>query len=81
MDVVLGRFSVGRKIGSGSFGEIYAGVEGDTNQDVAIKFEAVSGGRSSQVGIEAKIYKILEGHGWRVCSNMHRFPNHTIDQK
>jgi serine/threonine protein kinase len=61
MKVVLGRFCVGRKIGSGSFGEIYAGVDRDTNQGVAIKLEVASASRSTQVGIEAKIYKILEG--------------------
>jgi hypothetical protein len=39
---VGGRYRLGRKIGSGSFGEIYLGVNIQTNQEVAIKLESVN---------------------------------------
>jgi serine/threonine protein kinase len=61
MEVVLGLFSVGRKIGSGSFGEIYAGIDRETGHDVAIKVESASVGSSSQLAVEAKIYGVLDG--------------------
>lgn len=39
---VGGRYRLGRKIGSGSFGEIYLGVNIQSNQEVAIKLESVN---------------------------------------
>lgn len=35
---VAGRFKMGKKIGSGSFGEIFLAVDLQTNKEVAIKF-------------------------------------------
>lgn len=38
MDLVIGgKFKLGRKIGSGSFGEIYLGVNVQTQEEVAVK--------------------------------------------
>jgi casein kinase 1 len=36
------KFRLGRKIGSGSFGEIYLGTDVQTNEEVAIKLVSVS---------------------------------------
>ena len=37
--LVRDKYSLGQKIGSGSFGEIYLGVNIQTNEEVAIKLE------------------------------------------
>ncbi|KAG0486851.1 hypothetical protein HPP92_008946 [Vanilla planifolia] len=54
------KFRVSRKIGSGSFGEIYLGYHLQTNEEVAIKFENVKT-KHPQLLYESKIYRILQG--------------------
>ncbi|XP_010033765.2 casein kinase 1-like protein 2 [Eucalyptus grandis] len=54
------KFRLGRKIGSGSFGEIYLGTHVQTNEEVAIKLEPVKT-KHPQLLYEAKLYKILQG--------------------
>ncbi|XP_057535551.1 uncharacterized protein LOC130813719 [Amaranthus tricolor] len=54
------KFRLGRKIGSGSFGEIYLGTNLHTNEDVAIKLENVKT-KHPQLLYESKLYKILQG--------------------
>lgn len=54
------KFRLGRKIGSGSFGEIYLGTNVQTNEEVAIKLESVKT-KHPQLIYEAKLYKILQG--------------------
>lgn len=54
------KYRLGRKIGSGSFGEIYIGVNVQTNEEVGIKLESVKT-KHPQLLYEAKIYKILQG--------------------
>ncbi|KAL0908057.1 hypothetical protein M5K25_022523 [Dendrobium thyrsiflorum] len=54
------KFRVGRKIGSGSFGEIYLGTNVQTNEEVAIKFENVKT-KHPQLLYESKLYRILQG--------------------
>ena len=49
-------FSLGRKIGSGSFGDIYLGSNVYNNEDVAIKLESTKT-RHPQLSIESRIYK------------------------
>ena len=39
---VNNQFKLGKKIGSGSFGEIYLGFDTVTNREVAVKFEQVN---------------------------------------
>jgi hypothetical protein len=41
---VAGRFKMGKKIGSGSFGEIFLAVDLNTNKEVAIKFVSTKTG-------------------------------------
>ena len=63
MDLRVGRkYRIGRKIGSGSFGDIYLGLNTTTGEEVAIKLEYV---RTShpQLLRETKIYRSLHGVG------------------
>ena len=40
MDIrIAGRFKLGRKLGSGSFGEIYIATDLSSNEEVAVKLE------------------------------------------
>ncbi|GLJ05448.1 hypothetical protein SUGI_0018380 [Cryptomeria japonica] len=54
------RYRLGRKIGSGSFGEIYLGTNIQTNEEVAIKLENVKT-KHPQLLYESKLYRILQG--------------------
>ncbi|KAJ1906303.1 serine/threonine protein kinase [Coemansia sp. IMI 209127] len=61
MDLRIGnKYRLGRKIGSGSFGEIYLAVNVVTNEEVAVKLESVKA-RHPQLEYETKIYKALAG--------------------
>ena len=59
---VARKFRVGPKIGSGSFGEIYAGTNVHTGEEVAIKLEPLRS-RRPQLSSEHKVYRNLEGGG------------------
>eukprot|EP00250_Pteridium_aquilinum_P028151 c36664_g1_i1 orf=1026-2489(-) len=54
------KYRLGRKIGSGSFGEIYIGTNVQSNEEVAIKLESVRT-KHPQLLYEAKLYRILQG--------------------
>jgi casein kinase 1 len=56
-----GKFQLGRKIGSGSFGDIHLGTNMQTNEEVAVKLEKAST-KQPQLLYEAKVYKIIAGH-------------------
>ncbi|KAK3028137.1 hypothetical protein RJ639_038998 [Escallonia herrerae] len=58
--VVGGKFKLGRKIGSGSFGELYLGVNVQSGEEVAIKLEPVKT-KHPQLHYESKIYMLLQG--------------------
>ncbi|KAE9619389.1 putative protein kinase CK1-CK1 family [Lupinus albus] len=61
MDHVVGdKFKLGRKIGSGSFGELYLGVNIQTGEEVAVKLESVKT-RHPQLHYESKLYMLLQG--------------------
>ncbi|EOA19727.1 hypothetical protein CARUB_v10003777mg, partial [Capsella rubella] len=61
MELRIGnKFRLGRKIGSGSFGEIYLGTDVQTNEDVAIKFESVKTDHP-QLNYESRVYRVLQG--------------------
>ena len=59
---VGGRYRLGKKIGSGSFGEIYEGTDIFDNSDVAIKLEHNSI-KYPQLLFEAKLLKSIPGTG------------------
>ncbi|KAG4176465.1 hypothetical protein ERO13_A11G247200v2 [Gossypium hirsutum] len=58
--VVGGKFKVGRKIGAGSFGELFLGVNVQTGEEVAIKMEPVKT-KHPQLHYESKLYILLQG--------------------
>ncbi|KAL6984765.1 Casein kinase 1-like protein 3, variant 3 [Sarracenia purpurea var. burkii] len=58
--IVGGKYKLGRKIGSGSFGEIYLATHVDTFEIVAVKIEN-SKTKHPQLFYEAKLYNILQG--------------------
>jgi len=53
-----GRFEFGKKIGAGSFGSVYYGVDTRADQEVAIKVES-GNAKTPQLEYEARLYKIL----------------------
>eukprot|EP00921_Rhytidocystis_pertsovi_P004019 GHVQ01006925.1.p1 GENE.GHVQ01006925.1~~GHVQ01006925.1.p1 ORF type:complete len:328 (-),score=36.46 GHVQ01006925.1:156-1139(-) len=57
---VGGKYRLGRKIGSGSFGDIYLGTNITSGEEVAIKLESVKS-KHPQLLYESKLYKILAG--------------------
>eukprot|EP00127_Corallochytrium_limacisporum_P000261 Clim_evm8s9 gene=Clim_evmTU8s9 len=57
---VGGKYKIIRRIGGGSFGEIYQGQNLQTGVDVAIKLESCKA-RHPQLLYESKLYKILQG--------------------
>ena len=57
---VGGKYRMGRKIGNGSFGEIYIGTNIQTNKEVAIKLENVRSPHP-QLLYESKIFRVLQG--------------------
>ncbi|XP_058060744.1 casein kinase I-like [Anopheles bellator] len=54
------KYRLGRKIGSGSFGDIYLGTNITTGEEVAIKLECIKT-KHPQLHIESKFYKMLQG--------------------
>lgn len=63
MDLRVGnKYRIGRKIGAGSFGDIYQGTDIQTGENVAIKLEPVKT-RHPQLLYESRLYKILNSGG------------------
>lgn len=61
MDLRVGKkYRIGRKIGSGSFGDIYLGTNVISGEEIAIKLENVKA-KHPQLEYEAKVYKALSG--------------------
>ncbi|KAL0724027.1 hypothetical protein Bca4012_038626 [Brassica carinata] len=58
--VVGGKFKLGRKLGSGSFGEIFLGVNVQSGEEVAVKLEPLRT-RHPQLHYESKVYMLLQG--------------------
>ncbi|KAJ4747021.1 casein kinase I [Rhynchospora pubera] len=60
MDIVGGKFKLGRKIGSGSFGELFIAVNIQNGEEVAVKLEPGKT-KHPQLQFESKIYMLLQG--------------------
>lgn len=61
MDLRIGnKYRIGRKIGSGSFGDIYLGTNIISGEEIAIKLES-SKVKHPQLEYEARVYKALAG--------------------
>ncbi|XP_019165298.1 PREDICTED: casein kinase 1-like protein 11 [Ipomoea nil] len=61
MEALIGdKFKMVRKIGSGSFGELYLGINVQSGEEVAIKLESVKT-KHPQLHYESKIYSLLQG--------------------
>ncbi|XP_072963520.1 casein kinase 1-like isoform X4 [Typha angustifolia] len=58
--VIGGKFKLGRKIGSGSFGELYLGVNIQSGEEVGVKLEPVKT-KHPQLHYESKLYMLLQG--------------------
>ncbi|CAA2966858.1 casein kinase I-like [Olea europaea subsp. europaea] len=59
-NVIGGKFKLRRKIGSGSFGELYLGVNIQTGEEVAVKLESAKT-KHPQLHYESKLYMLLQG--------------------
>lgn len=57
---VGGKYRIGKKIGGGSFGNIFLGTNLTTNEEVAIKMESLRT-RHPQLIYEARLYQMLNG--------------------
>lgn len=56
------KYKVGKRLGSGAFGEIYQGIDMFTGEEVAIKVESVAADHP-QLRHEYKVYRLLNGVG------------------
>lgn len=60
LTLVGDKFSVGKKLGAGSFGEVRLGKNVETGQEVAIKLESTRT-RAPQLLLEYRIYELIAG--------------------
>jgi serine/threonine protein kinase len=58
--LVSGKYRLLNKLGSGSFGDIYAGINVEDNERIAIKLESVRS-RHPQLHYESRVYKAVKG--------------------
>lgn len=72
--LVEGKYKVNKKLGEGSFGKIFSGINSNTGENVAIKIEKTS--ESSVLLNEAKMYKLLEG-----CQGIPRLRTYGVEGK
>lgn len=56
---VCSKYRLGKKIGKGSFGDIFLGINIQNNEEVAIKLESLSS-RCPQLSYESKLIKLLQ---------------------
>lgn len=60
--VIAGKYKLGKKLGSGSFGEIYHGTHLQTGDEVAVKLEKAKT-KHPQLHYETKLYRLIQGVG------------------
>ncbi|WJX17171.1 Casein kinase 1-like protein 10, variant 2 [Trifolium repens] len=59
--VAAGKFKIIRKIGKGTFCDIYLGVDVETQEKVALKLEPVNTKHHPHLLFESKVYELLQG--------------------
>ena len=69
--IVGGKYRLVRKIGSGSFGDIYLGINITNGEEVAVKLESIKA-RHPQLLYESKLYKILQGKKMKKMNEFHK---------
>ena len=57
---VGGKYKIDKKLGHGSFGALYSGINIKTNEEVAIKLEKLDANQP-QLAYEAQLYEKLKG--------------------
>ena len=68
-----------KQIGKGSFGKIFIGIDKNTGNEIAKKFEIASDEEQSQLKNEYKIYKILEGgYGFPKAYNLYKGRKYNV---
>jgi casein kinase I family protein HRR25 len=79
--IVEGKYRLVHKIGEGSFGKIFSGINKNTHEEVAVKIERSEGG--SVLRNEARIYTALRGEAgipcMRACGKEGKFNYLVID--
>ncbi|XP_045533436.1 casein kinase I-like isoform X2 [Pieris brassicae] len=58
--LVAGKYRINRRIGGGSFGDIYLGINIGKGEEVAVKVESIKA-RHPQLLYESRVYKMLQG--------------------
>lgn len=58
--LISGKYKVSKKIGGGSFGDIYLAINIGTGEEVAVKVESTKA-RHPQLLYESRVYKMLQG--------------------
>ena len=61
--VLGGEYRLVRKIGSGSYGDVYLGINITNGEEVAVKLDSIKA-QHPQLLHESKLYKILQGRGF-----------------
>ncbi|XP_028166590.1 casein kinase I-like isoform X2 [Ostrinia furnacalis] len=58
--LITGKYRIIRRIGGGSFGDIYLGINVSNGEEVAVKVESIKA-RHPQLLYESRVYKMLQG--------------------
>ncbi|XP_013185084.1 casein kinase I isoform X2 [Amyelois transitella] len=58
--LIIGKYRIIRRIGGGSFGDIYLGINISNGEEVAVKVESIKA-RHPQLLYESRVYKMLQG--------------------
>lgn len=59
--LVAKKYRLGRRIGTGSFGEVYIGTDARTGETYAMKLEHTKRIKHPQLAFESKVFKLLQG--------------------
>ena len=63
MEITIGnKYKLGRRIGEGSFGQVYIATNSETNEEVAVKLEHISQTKKKKLDFEYKCLKHLQNN-------------------